>query len=225
MPMQSRESLTSIQDRLLDTDTFATTMLVIAIDAFNEEGEDVHTWAPETIAREFKAEFLVDVPAVNIDKLMAAVAVRTTDRFLKSLPSFIRIANVLSGDEFDPNVWNPATAKEMAWSVAESLLLYPADEAEPFSQEIAGYIHAQLAREGFYDACPSILRFALRPPGYLYDRFPDRASAQAWQANQERRAGEIDHIVQEGLRDLFEQLGHLQLRQGSTKDLIRALRG
>jgi hypothetical protein len=107
-------------------------------------------------------DFDVALPRANLDRLQAAIAVVTTDRFFQSVDRFIEVANVLAGSAARPGVFDPADAVECAWAVAESFLLHPpdADEPEPFSDDVRAYVGQVLRSEGFLKP-PAILRFAL----------------------------------------------------------------
>lgn len=145
--------------RLLESpDTFGTILLVLCVDTWPEclGDKDDPTrgpWHPATFRAELEQHFGAKVPPGNIDKLMAAVTIVTTDLFFTNVRSFIPLANVLAGDEFDPRVWEPADVVECAWGITEALLLDPPDNdnPEPFSDEIRYYIGAVLKEEGFVD--------------------------------------------------------------------------
>lgn len=217
----AQDNLEPLRDLLRDPDTFATTLLIVAIDTLGAD-EDISGWSPETIFLEFKDELHVELPQGNLDKIMAAITIRTTDRFWKNLPAFIHCCNVLAGDEFDPGIFNPATVKEMAWGITEGLLLFPPDEDAPFSPEICAYIGFMLNYEGYFIS-PDILQFGTRPQLDVSDRFDTPDQYAQYALAQQDRAEQVNELVRDSTYELLEQLGKLKLRQGDVSDLLKAL--
>jgi len=219
--------LAAVQPLLRDPERpYATTLLVLALDCFGKECLD---WHPETMQLEMKDSFGVYLPKENLDKLYAGITLLTTDYFYQSVSRFIDLANVLAGDDFDPEVFNPADVDECSWAVAEALLLSPPepDEPQPFCTDIQQYI-AYVLREEAFAKPPSILRVAVAPdlPDKLqYDYGttddPDMFSA-TYQRNAEK-ADQVDQMVLENLYELFQQLQGLPLQNGKTQGLLEAL--
>lgn len=204
--------------------TFATVLITVFLDRF---GTDGLTWDPSTIAMEVEDEFDVDLPQLALDKLMAAIALITTDRFYTSLPDFIATCNILSGDTYDPNTFDPAEGDEIAWGITESMLIYPPDdEAEsPFSDEIRAYIGAALDAEGIINP-PDILRIALRSANVstsLDDFSDDPSMFNAIYDMESAKTGDINRIVKEKTKMLHDQLAALKLQNGSTEKVLTAL--
>jgi hypothetical protein len=200
----------------------ATTLLVAALDLY---GTDMFTWAPQTISLELKEDVGATLPADNLDKLMAAISVVTSNEFYKDLTKFIQLCNVLSGDEFDPEVFDPADSAEMAWGITEAMLLSPPDESEPFADDIRFYMGHMLSEDGILTP-PDVLGIAIMdnaadPLNNLSD---DPAMYEAFYANQQSKSQEITEMVKEQVSVLIAQLEALQLTEGSTEDMLRKLK-
>lgn len=220
--------MTTIPQLLADSDTFATTLFMILVDAFGYEplgDAQEEPWTQETVAYELKMEYGVAMPQGNVDKLMAAIVLVTTDKFYCELQSFIWICNVLADDEFTPGVFDPADAREMAWGITEAAFLWPPDQDEPFSDEIRGYIGFVVNQEGIVDP-PDVLRLGILPQG-LADPLDvvsdDPEMYAAFYANKQSRSQEITDLLRSQLAALFGQLEALPLRNGSTQALLSRL--
>lgn len=151
---------TIAQEAWKSRETFASVLLTLFLDKFGIEALD---WDPATITLEIEEEFDVELPQLALDKLLVAIQILTTDKFFKSLPDFVTFCNVLGGDTYRPDMWDPADAEEVAWGITEALLisLPEDDDKEPFTDEVRGYVGAVLDSEGIINA-PDILRIALR---------------------------------------------------------------
>ncbi len=206
--MSSKSPLAAVWN---DSNTFATTLLGVALDEF---GPAVYEWTPLTIRAEIEDSFTVAPAQANFDRLMAAIAVVTTDSFFKNLPRFIQLCNVLSFDTFAPDEFDPASCAEMAWAITEALLLYPPDEDEPFSADICEYVGFMLRREGIENP-PQILRFGAGhvPAKNLRAEYADRPDLLEQILKDRRDLGrEIDKQVRENLSELMSQLSSLPLK-------------
>lgn len=206
----------------VDPESFATTMLVLFLDTF---GTAALQWDPQTIALEIESEWGIGLPQGNLDRLLVGIRLLTTDDFTTSLPDFIQFCNVLSGDLYDPETWDPADSTEIAWGLTEALLLDPPEDDEPFTEEILAYIGAALDSEGMMQA-PDILGIALREPirpeiqGDYSDDPTMFASIYEFEAS---KTDDVNKIVRGRLQLLSAQLDRLPLRTGSAKDVIRKL--
>lgn len=203
--------------------TFATVLITVFLDRFGTEGL---SWDPSTVTMEVEQEFDVDLPQASFDKLMAAISLLTTDRFYKSLPDFITICNVLSGDVYNPAMFDPADGEEIAWGVTESMLIYPPEEDDPFSDEIRAYIGATLDAEGIINP-PDILRIAIRSANVStsVEEFSDDPTMfNAIYDMESAKTGEIEQIVREKTVMLHDQLAALKLKNGSTEKVLAALK-
>jgi hypothetical protein len=208
---------------LVSQDTYATVLLVFFVDRYGLEALD---WHPETIKLQLQQDFGIVFPKSGLDKLMAAVAIVVTDAFFRDTPQFIELCNVLSGDDFDPTVFEPADSAEMAWGVAEAMLLFPPAESMPFSDEIRAYVGRVLRDEG-YVRPPKVLRFATDADfadQVEFDFTSDPEMFQAIYANQSAKADEIDVLVMDNLQELLTQLTSLPLNTGDTSQIKERIR-
>jgi hypothetical protein len=220
---------------LEDPDTFGSVILVIAVDTFGMEclgsadDADRGPWHASTFRADLEQHFGVKMPQCNVDKLMAAVTVVTTDLFFKDAHAFVQLANVLAGDEFDPGTWEKADAVECAWAVTEALILDPPDrdDPEPFSDEVRYYIGAVLKDEGYVQP-PDVLKIALDGDfaGKVnYDFADDPEMFQSIYAVQQGKADEVEAVLRESLLDLKTQLNALTLQNGNTVELEKRIEG
>lgn len=204
--------------------TFGIVLLTLFLDRFGTEALE---WDPGTIAMEVEDEFNVELPQSVFDKLMAAINIMTTDTFYRSLPDFIIICNVLSGDTYRPDTFDPADSVEIAWGLTEGLLIAPPeeDDLEPFSDEVRAYIGAVLDSEGIINA-PDVLKIAIRRANVsdAANQFSDDPAM--FTAIYEVEAGktdEINYVIQQKALLLIEQLKALPLINGTTTEVVRAL--
>lgn len=204
--------------------TFASVLLTVFLDRFGTEALE---WEPATIAMEIEEEFKVDLPQSALDKLLVAINILTSDRFYRSLPDFIMFCNVLSGDTYRPDMFDPADSVEIAWGITEGILISPPeeDEQEPFSNEIRAYIGAVLDAEGIINA-PDILKIALRRANVsnAADEFSD--DPDMFNAIYDVEAGksaDINAEITERATMMAEQLSALQLANGSTAAVAQKL--
>jgi len=205
-------------------DTFASVLLTMFLDKFGTEALD---WDPTTILLEIEEEFNVDLSQLALDKLLTAIQILTTDRFYKSLPDFIAFCNVLSGDTYRPDMWDPADAEEVSWGLTEALMIYPPDDddQEPFTEEIRAYIGAVLDREGLINP-PDILRIALREARVspsIEDFSDDPQMFSAIYDLEEGKRADIEQTMRERTTLLAAQLSALKLDSGSTESVVNAL--
>lgn len=213
-----------MQEAWKSRETFASVLLTMYIDRF---GLEALTWDPSTISLEVEEDFDVDLPQLALDKLMVAIQILTTDRFYKSLPDFISFCNVLSGDPYRPDMWDPADAEEVAWGVTEALLIYPPedDDPEPFTDEIRAYIGAVLDSEGLVNP-PDILRIALRQARVspsIGDFSDDPAMFNAVYDLEEGKRQDIEQSIRFRTKLLVAQLRALNLKNGSAEQVAQML--
>jgi hypothetical protein len=220
--------------------TYATTIFVWCCDVFAREAhhydkgaeEDNSAlawlkWHPTVIMESVEEKVGCKLPKANFDKLMAAVSIVTDDAFFKDAAKFIQLANVLAGDDFQPDEFNPADVAECAWAVTEALLLRPPDEEDPevFSDEVRRYIGFVLKEEGYVKA-PDVLRIALEAdfsPEVNEAFAGDPEMFQGIYQNQTAKTAEVEDIVRQGLTNLMGQLKALPLQEGSTAELEKRL--
>ena len=190
-------------------------------------GLEALEWEPSTVVMEIEQEFDVDLPALSFDKLMVAMKILTTDRFHKSLPDFIAFCNVLGGEPYDPNTFDPADAEEVSWGITEAVLIAPPEDEdkEPFSDEIRAYIGGVLDAEGILNA-PDVLRIALRKTRVSpsMDDFSDDpemfAAIYDVEAN---KTDEINRTLRTKTKILAAQLAALNLTNGNTQQVAKML--
>jgi len=190
-------------------------------------GTEALTWDPTTITLEIEDEFDVELPQLPLDKLLVGIQILTTDRFYKSLPDFISFCNVLSGDTYRPDMWDPADAEEVAWGVTEALLIYPPEDNddEPFSDEIRAYIGATLDREGLINP-PDILRIALRQARVspsIDDFSDDPTMFNAVYDLEEGKRADIENTIRMRTKMLAAQFRALKLDNGNVEHIVKML--
>jgi hypothetical protein len=212
-----------IQEVWSNPESFTTTLLVVFLDRYGTEGLK---WDPATIAMEVEDDFGVSLSQEIFDRLIAGIQLLTTNDFYVSLPTFITLCNVLSGDTYNPNLWDPADSLEIAWGITEAILLSPpeAGEDEPFSDEIRAYIGFTLDQEGIMNP-PDLLRLAIRSSQVMLqaDYSDDPTMFGAIYEAEQQKTDEINQIIRKRLATLSDQLVRLPLRTGDARDVIRNL--
>lgn len=207
--------------------SFATTMVILFVDTYGLEALD---WDPMTIQSEIEQDFAVKLTRNIFDRLMAGIAVVSTDSFFKSLPDFISLCNVLSGDSYDPTVFDPADTVECAWGMTEALLLSPPDrdEEEPFEQEIVDYVSEALRLEGILTP-PDILKIGLKDDfselvkKVSYDFSDDPVMFSGIFDVQKERSEDINNVIKSRLAELTNQLNKLPLNNGNSAEAASKL--
>jgi hypothetical protein len=191
-------------------------------------GQEALEWAPETIRMELEQDFQLQLPKSSLDKVMAAITIVTTNYFYKDVTRFIQLCNILAGDDFQPDEFDPADAGEILLGITEAMLLWPpdgdADDTE-FSEEIRGYIGQVLNEQGIVKPF-DVLRLALdgdqstRVDTALADD-PEMYSA-VW-SSQQSRTDELRSVYLENVQALAQQLSILPLTHGSTEKAVQQL--
>lgn len=218
----------TLADWLNDPRAYATTLLAIYGDAY---GDKFFNWDPETILWSAKKDFNIQLPRASYDRLMVGILLHRDDAFERNVDTFIHFCNVLSGEVYDPELWNPATAADMAWGITEAFMLSPPDRAtldkgEVFSPEIIGYIGKQLDEEGIL-VPPDVLRMAIVDDSRIakvratYSGRPDTFAAITRFENIRTQA--IDHAVMHGLQQLSDQLQQLPIETGNTQKVVQRM--
>jgi acyl carrier protein len=173
---------------------------------------------------EIEDDFGINLPQGSFDRLMVARNLLTTDDFYRSLPDFVQWCGVLNGDTYDPLLWDPADAQEVAWGISEALIIEPPDEEEPFNSEIRAYIGAVLDEEGIMNA-PDILRLALRNVDLTAkvhgDFSDDPIMFAAIYGFEKSKTDDINNYTRGQLRLLISQLEQLPLRLGETNGVVQ----
>lgn len=213
-----------MQEVWTSKETFGSVLLTLFLDCFGTEALE---WDPSTITMEIEEEFNVDLPQLTLDRLMVAIQILTTDKFFKNLPDFVMFCNVLDGDVYDPDSFDPADAEEVAWGITEALLISPPDDddLEPFTDEIRAYIGATLDKEGIINA-PDILRLALRTARVSPNMEEFSDDPMMFNAIYDLEAGkteDINQAIQLKTQLLIAQLQALSLENGNTDTVIKLL--
>lgn len=223
MPLEPSVNKSAIRAVVMDPNVFATTLIVVLVDFY---GVEFMGWAPVTIRMETEEDFGLQWHQANYDRLMAGVALVTSNSFYKSLPDFIELSNILSGTPAHPGVFAPADAAECAWGITEALLLSPPDDEEPFTAEIRAYIGKICEMEGIVTP-PDILRIGLHASdlkvkvGNDFGDDPELFGA-IWQ-NEASKTEDINDLVKGRLTLLVQQLAGLQLKNGNTTDIAKRM--
>lgn len=217
---------TIAQEAWKSRETFASVLLTLFLDKFGLEALD---WDPATITLEIEDEFDVELPQLALDKLLVAIQILTTDKFFKSLPDFVTFCNVLGGDTYRPDMWDPADAEEVAWGITEALLISPPedDDKEPFTDEVRGYIGAVLDSEGIINA-PDILRIALRAARVspnITDFSDDPTMFNAVYDFETGKTEDINQSIRLKTDLLIKQMAALDLKNGNTEYVVKMLQG
>lgn len=213
----------SISKAITSPESFGATLLIAAVDVL---GPEMYSWTPETIRLELQDELGAKIPPANLSRLFAAINILTTDDFSFRVSRFINLSNILAGDDFDPEEFDPADADEMAWAVTESSFINP-DHLDRFSEEIKGYVCFKCKEEGLA-RLPGVLSFA--QPYWVSNNYSaehfntDPTMFAAVQDSIGQPLKEVEQAVQEACVRLFDQLQSLKLRNGDTKDLLQRLR-
>jgi len=152
----------------------------------------------------------------------------TSDRFYKSLPDFIELCNILSGDAVQPGVFAPADALECAWGITEALLLSPPDDddEEPFVPDIRGYIGEVAKSEGLL-SLPDILRIGIQDEDWRarvnYEFSDDPIMFDSIYQAEAGKVEEINSIIGARLSMLVRQVEALPLKNGNASKLARGM--
>lgn len=227
---QSSDTLSKVAPRtvhramLLSEDTFTTPLFLIVMDQY---GPEALQWAPETIRLELEDEFQLKLPRYTLDKIMAAITIVTTNYFYKDVTRFIELCNILTGDEFQPDEFEPADAGEILLAVNEALLLWPPNDGEEteFSEEIQEYIRQVLNEEGILKPF-DVLRLAFedeRTAVVDAEYADDPEMFSAIYDMQESKQNDLQTMLLENIQGLIQQLQLLPLKTGSTEQVIEQL--
>jgi hypothetical protein len=210
---------------LLAEESYATPLILMLLDHY---GTDLLNWAPETIRLEIEQDFQLKLPKITIDKIMAAITILTTNYFYKDVTRFVEICNILAGDEFQPDEFEPADASEMLVGITEALLLYPPNEDPEdteFSAEIREYISQVLKEEGILKPF-DVLRFAFTQDasGKVDLEYADDPEMYSAIYNmQQEKTGDLRTVYLENMQGLMDQLKVLPLSNGSTSAVVSQL--
>ena len=217
---------TVMRAMLLSEDTYATPLMLMYVDLY---GTEALSWAPETIRRELEEDFQLKLPKYTLDKIMAGIAVVTTNYFYKDVTKFVEICNILAGDDFQPDEFEPADTGEILLGITEALLLWPPDEdAEDteFSPEIREYIRQVMRNDGIYKPF-DVLQLAFEDDVASKidaDYADDPEMYAAIYAMQESKQNELKVMLHENLAALTRQVELLPLKSGNTEQVVEQLK-
>ena len=212
---------------LLSEDTFTTPLFLLLMDRY---GPDALQWAPETIRLELEDDFQLQLPKYTLDKLMAAISIVTTNYFYKDVTRFIELCNILAGDEFQPDEFDPADSGEILLAMTEALLLWPPDddsEDSEFSAEIQEYIHQVLDDEGILKPF-DVLRLAFendRAAVVDAEYADDPEMYSAIYDMQQSKQNDLKTMLMDNVTALTQQLSLLPLSNGQIEPVIQQLHG
>lgn len=210
------------QQILASDDPFISSILVLILD---EYGPEALNWDPTTIQMELETDGRVHLSDNFLLKMGAAIQIMTTDNFYRSLPDFITLANIISGDLSSVNFWKPADEYTISSAVAQVRLLNPPEGniMEAFDEEIIGYITVML-RSGGILTPPESLKFI--PSDSL--AVNDISTIQedpvllgvGYQAAQEA-SEDLQAFEDNVLRAMLQELQTLKLERGSLDALFQ----
>jgi len=212
-------------------ESYATVLFLLVIDTYGAEvlpGADRDGWHPETIKLELEADFKLTLPKESLDKIMAAITIYTTNFFYKDVVKFIELCNILSGDDFQPDEFDPADAGEILWGVTEAMLIYPPDDEDMedtgFSDEIRTYIGEVLNDEGIASP-PDVLRLGLTGPAMdIGTEFADDPEMyQAVWETQEGKTNDLKEMLTRNLRELYMQVKMLPMQRGDKGPVLQQM--
>ncbi len=216
---------------LLNDESYAVTLFLLVIDVYGSEmlpGADQDGWSAETIKTQLQMDFGLQLPKENLDKIMAAISVVTTNFFWKDVRRFIELCNIFSGDDFQPDEFDPADAAEILWGITEASVLWPPNEDPDdteFSPEIRAYIEQVLKVEGIADP-PDVLRLGLTGTAgqEIDDTFSDDPEMfnAVWDA-QRAKTEELKSMVIENLKEMYFQIQLLPLQNGEKDGVLKQI--
>jgi hypothetical protein len=138
--------------------TFASVLLACAVDAL--ETIEFVEWDPDVLAQELKDYYRVDMPIEVRDRLNSLISALASDRFYRDPMFFNQVANALSGEPCNMDVFEPADIDEVAWAVLEvGMNDFEEGEDIAFDPEVEAYVGALLHEAGLKPFPP--LEFAL----------------------------------------------------------------
>ena len=136
--------------------------------------------------------------------------------------------NILAGDDFNPEVFDPADTDEMLLGITEAMLLWPPDEDKndsEFCEEIREYISQMLKVEGILHPF-DVLRLALPADQSVNvdaDYADDPEMYSAIYQVQQGKTDETRGIYLDNVSALAKQLSALSLQNGSTEPMVKQL--
>jgi len=207
-------------------ESYSTVLLLLVMDTYGEEALE---WSPTTIRMQLEEDFSVTLPESNLDKIMAAINIVTTNYFYQDLGKFITFCNIFSGDSAEHKEFDLADTSELIWGISEAFLLWPPEEEDApydtrFSAEIIEYIRRILIEEGFIKA-PDVLNVSgLDETSFIRDTWSDDPEMyQAIYELQQQKMDDMKMFLYDNFRDLHEQLRILPIEEGDKKALMNRI--
>lgn len=207
----------SIKKALTSDDSFGTTLLVCAIDAYGTECLD---WEPEALSDGISDIIGEPFRQGLFDRIMAASLVLTSSSFHTDIVTFNSVCRGLSFDKVASS-FLPLSPWSLAWGVSEARLLEgpEASDKQAFTDEIALYTGITLSGIGLTKA-PSILSFAIFTPSEMDNRdallSSDLSLMQQYSDGQTEKKNSIETFVQERFNSLLAQIAALELTRGDS---------
>lgn len=202
---------------LTEGDMFATAMALLVMDV-GLPAATVFGYSRSTLGELLEEKHGVYPSEDNLDRLMAAIAVVTTDLFWNDAEAFMRLANILAGSGFSEELDDPADPAECAWAVTEATLLAP--EAAVPSPDVVAYLQVACTDFG-YPVPPKALRKYVQGNRDALHAWADHAEVLQ---EAEARARQVDAWVADEVGRYFDQLASLPLRSANARNAIAKIR-
>jgi hypothetical protein len=202
----------SKSDILKDPEVFSTSALAILFDEF---GTECTEWDPDSLGMEILDAFNVDASDELLDRLIAGMALLTSNSFFVDVNAFTAICNSLNRGVVMSDSWVPADLDDVLWGVTEALFLLGDDyNVEDYSHNVKRYVGVLLQQKGI-KKIPSVLSFAEIDEDAVdvYDAYGgDEIMEQAfWDAQQEEKDNlESDNVAL--INQYMDQLRTLPIR-------------
>jgi len=130
-----------------EQETFATVLVALALVAM--QTAELMEWDPDVLSQELKDYYKVDLSSEVRDKMSALIDSLNSDRFYRDPLFFNLVANSLSGDAVNMEIFEPADIDEIAWAVLEvGMNDHEDDPKMHFDPEVEAYVGAILQGAG-----------------------------------------------------------------------------
>jgi hypothetical protein len=192
---------------LKDPEIFATTALALLFDEF---GTEVTEWDPDVLGIEIREAFSVEPSDALLDRLLAAMAVLSSNSFFVDVKAFTTICNSLNRGVVMSDTWVPADLDDILWAVTEvRFLMGEYYSEEDYSHDVKRYVGVMLQQQGIRKI-PSVLSFAEVDDTVteVYDAYSgDAVMEQAfWDSQQEDR----DNLESENIDKIDQYMAQIQ---------------
>lgn len=218
-------------------DLYATCLLLLFLDQFQDQGENENPdlphspctdWDPETIGLSLQ-ELNIQLTAAAMSRLLVAIQIFSSNRFRQDLPTFNQFCNVLSGDVLTNDAFDPADLDEVAWGLTEAYLISVPDKNDPnpYSEDVKSFV-ARLVDDAGLMSTPSILQLGEPTeqrslPAEFTD---DPTMFSAIYAAEDQKNNDLSELLRDRLSLLLAQIQQLPLRNGSpekARELLQRL--